>query len=55
MVSLLSSLNIATNALSVNEQAAACIGCGACMRKCPQHINIISQLNSIKELVNKLG
>jgi len=43
------------DALSVNEQAAACIGCGACMRKCPQHINIISQLNSIKELVNKLG
>lgn len=40
--------------LAVQERAEACIQCGACMQKCPQHINIVSQLQNIKVLVSKL-
>lgn len=28
------------------ENAAACIGCGACEKKCPQHLKIREQLKA---------
>ena len=35
-----------------NQDASECIECGACEKKCPQHINIIDKLKEIKETFN---
>jgi len=40
------------NMMGKTQQAANCVGCGACMEKCPQKIDIISEL---KEAAKMLG
>ena len=35
-------------------RADACIGCNACLRKCPQHISIPLHMQRIQELVKKI-
>ena len=42
-----------------NEQEAgiradACVGCNACLPKCPQHISIPSHMQRIKDIVARL-
>ncbi|WP_331681660.1 aldo/keto reductase, partial [Romboutsia sp.] len=38
--------------VKANQDASKCIECGACEKKCPQHINIIDKLKKIKETFN---
>lgn len=42
---------------AIDEAARAdkCVGCRACVSKCPQHIDIPAQLTKIKNLVTDLG
>jgi predicted aldo/keto reductase-like oxidoreductase len=35
-------------------RADACIGCNACLRKCPQHISIPQHMQRIRELAAKI-
>ena len=44
----------AYNAQEAGVRADACIGCNACLRKCPQHISIPQHMERIKELVKKI-
>ncbi len=37
---------------NANQSAVNCIECGACMKKCPQHIDIISQLKAAHEALD---
>ena len=41
------------NAQDKAVRADACIGCNACLRKCPQHISIPQHMQRIKELAAK--
>ena len=42
------------NELPVAARADLCVGCNACVPKCPQHIRIPSQLGMISNLVKQL-
>ena len=42
------------NAQDKAVRADACIGCNACLRKCPQHISIPQHMQRIRELAAKL-
>ena len=42
------------NAQDKAVRADACIGCNACLRKCPQHISIPQHMQRIQELVKKI-
>ena len=44
----------AYEALADSEKADKCRACGACMKKCPQHIQIPDKMKMIKELNEKL-
>ena len=44
----------AYNAQDAAVRADACIGCNACLRKCPQHISIPQHMQRIQELVKKI-
>ena len=35
------------------ENAAACVGCGLCEKKCPQHLNIREQLKATHEVLGE--
>lgn len=41
--------------LSANADATQCIGCGACEKKCPQHIHIIDSLPKAHEVLINAG
>ena len=41
--------------MSEDERASACIHCGACLKKCPQKINIPAELEKIDAAVKKRG
>jgi len=41
------------NALPEKARAGGCVGCGACLKKCPQHINIPDMMTQIKTEVGK--
>jgi len=45
------SYTMSTNAFRTadNQLASNCTGCGICMKKCPQHIEIINELNNVKK------
>ena len=34
--------------MAADEKASACVGCGACLKKCPQKINIPAELKKIE-------
>ena len=42
------------NAQAASVRADACIGCNACLRKCPQHISIPQHMIRIRELAAKV-
>ena len=42
------------NAQPATVRADACIGCNACLRKCPQHISIPQHMQRIQELAEKI-
>ena len=42
------------NAQEKGARADACVGCNACLPKCPQHISIPQHMQRIKELVARL-
>ena len=42
------------NAQEKGVRADACIGCNACLRKCPQHISIPQHMQRIRELAAKI-
>jgi predicted aldo/keto reductase-like oxidoreductase len=39
--------------LAENERASACIGCGQCVKKCPQHLPIPAHIQEINAFVNE--
>jgi hypothetical protein len=39
--------------MSEDERASACIGCGTCLKKCPQKINIPTELKKIDDELKK--
>ena len=44
----------AYNAQEEAVRADACIGCKACLKKCPQHISIPQHMERIRDLAKKI-
>ena len=42
------------NDLDKGSRAESCIGCNACLSKCPQHISIPQHMQRISELASKM-
>ena len=40
-------LRLVYDKMSADEKASACVNCGACLKKCPQHIRIPEELKKI--------
>jgi len=43
------------NGLPEDQRAAECVNCGACLKKCPQKINIPAELKKIAAEAKKTG